>query len=90
MFKPYKPTVHHNQANADKSIRRLKQLMLEGLTYEAIAQVLNEEGLRTLRGKEWTAVNIRQVVHALRIDRKSWYHLSADRANLNIHEIDAA
>lgn len=89
MFKPYKPTTHHNQADADKSIRRLKQLMLEGLTYEAIARILNEEGYKTIRRRDWTAVNIRQVVHALRIERASWYGLSATRANLNIHEVAA-
>lgn len=88
-FKPYRPTTHHNQADADRSIRRLKQLMLDGLTYQAIADTLNEEGLRTIRGKEWTAVNIRQVVHALRIERPSWYGLSADRANLKIQQMTA-
>lgn len=88
-FKPYKPSVHHNQSQADKSIRRLKQLMIEGLSYQAIADILNEENLKTIRGRSWTAVNIRQVVHALRIERASWYGLSADRANLNIHEVIA-
>ena len=82
-FKPYKPSVHHNQTQADRSILRLKQLMLEGLTYELIAQTLNEEGYKTIRQKPWTAVNIRQVVHALRIERKSWYGLSASRANFD-------
>lgn len=89
MFKPYKPTVHHNQADADRSIRRLKQLMLEGFSYQCIADILNDEGLKTIRGKDWTAVNIRQVVHALRIDRPSWYAVSATRANLKIHEVAA-
>ena len=88
-FKPYRPTTHHNQADADRSIRRLKQLLIEGLTYQAIADTLNAENLKTIRGKEWTAVNIRQVVHALRIERPSWYGLSADRANLNIQHVTA-
>ena len=88
-FKPYRPTTHHNQADADRSIRRLKQLLIEGLTYQAIADTLNAENLKTIRGKEWTAVNIRQVVHALRIERPSWYGLSADRANLNIQQVTA-
>lgn len=88
-FKPYRPTTHHNQADADRSIRRLKQLMIEGLTYEAIARILNDEGYKTIRGRDWTAVNIRQVVHALRIERPSWYGLSADRANLNIQQVTA-
>jgi hypothetical protein len=88
-FKPYRPTTHHNQADADRSIRRLKQLLIEGLTYQAIADTLNAENLKTIRGKEWTAVNIRQVVHALRIERPSWYGLSADRANLNIQLVTA-
>lgn len=88
-FKPYRPTTHHNQEWADKSVRRIKQLLIEGLTYQAIAEVLNAEGLRTIRGKEWTAVNLRQLVHALRIERNSWYGLSADRANLNIQQVMA-
>ena len=88
-FKPYKPTVHHNQIDADRSIRRLKQLMLEGLTYEAIARILNEEGYKTIRQKAWTSANIRQIVRSLRIERSSWYGLSANRANLNIHEVAA-
>lgn len=88
-FKPYRPTTHHNQVDADKSVRRIKQLLIEGLTYQAIADVLNAEGLKTLRGKSWTAVNLRQLVHALRIERPSWYGLSATRANLKIQEVVA-
>ena len=76
----YKPTTHHNQEWADKSVLRIKQLMNEGLTYQAMADVLNEEGLRTIRGRDWTAVNIRQVIYALRIEKNSWYGLAASRA----------
>lgn len=80
-IKPHRPTTHHNQEFADRSIRRIKQLIIEGLTYQAIADVLNSEGLKTLRGRLWSAVNLRQVVHALRIERRSWYGLSARRAD---------
>lgn len=82
LAKPYQPTTHHNQEFADRSIQRIKQLLLDGLTYQAIADVLNNEGLKTLRGMQWTAVNLRQVIHALRVERRSWYGLSARRARL--------
>jgi hypothetical protein len=86
---PYKPTTHHHQEWADRSIRRIKQLILEGLTYQAIADTLNAEGLRTIRGKIWTAVNLRQVIHALRIERNSWYGLSANRASFKVQQVAA-
>jgi hypothetical protein len=88
-FKPYRPTTHHNQEWADRSVRRIKQLLLEGLTYQAICDILNSEELRTIRGKEWNAANLRQLVHALRIERNSWYGLSATRANLDIQQVMA-
>jgi hypothetical protein len=64
-------------------------LLLEGLTYQAICDILNSEELRTIRGKEWNAANLRQLVHALRIERNSWYGLSATRANLDIQQVMA-
>lgn len=81
-FRPrYKPAVHHRQDFADRSVRRIKQLLIEGLTYQAIADTLNEEGLKTIRGKQWTNENVRQVICTLRKEKDSWYALAAQRAN---------
>jgi hypothetical protein len=73
--------VHAEQKNADLSVERIKQLTREDYSYQAMADVLNREGYRTLRGKEWNANNIRQVVFKLRRHMPSWYGLSATRAN---------
>lgn len=77
----YRPVIHHNQRDADRSIDRIRQLVDEGYTYEAVAEILNAENYKTLRGKPWTALNIRQVMFKLRSKASSWYALSARRAN---------
>jgi hypothetical protein len=79
----YHPTIHHNQRDADRSIARIRQLVEIGYTYEAIAEILNDENYRTLRGKPWTALNVRQVIFKLRANSASWYALSARRANFS-------
>jgi hypothetical protein len=50
------------------------------MTYQAIADTLNAENLKTIRGCMWTAENVRQVIHRLRKDMASWYGLAANRA----------
>lgn len=77
----YRPVIHHNQRDADRSIRRIRELVGEGYTYEAIAGILNDENYKTLRGKPWTALNVRQIIFKLRSRASSWYGLSARRAN---------
>jgi len=85
----YRPAIHHNQLDADRSVRRIKQLLIEGLTYQAIADTLNEEGLKTIRGKAWTNENVRQVLCTLRKKKDSWYALAANRANFKVAEVAA-
>ena len=77
----YRPLIHHNQRDADRSIDRIRQLMEEGYTYQAVAEILNEENYKTVRGKPWTALNVRQIMFKLRSRPPSWYALSARRAN---------
>jgi hypothetical protein len=75
--------IHHNQRDADRSLVRIRQLFDEGFTYEAIAQTLALENYKTLRGRPWTALNVRQVISRLRGKKDSWYALSAIRANFS-------
>jgi hypothetical protein len=76
-----------DQAASDRSIRRIKQLMTEDMSYQEMADVLNQEGYRTIRLLSWTALNIRQVVFKIRHNESSWYGLSAKRANLVVAEV---
>lgn len=75
-------TKTHNQADADRSIRRIKSMLIEEMGYEEMAQTLNSEGYRTLTGKPWTAINLRVVIFRLRRQLKGWYRLAQRRANL--------
>lgn len=80
-----KRPVIQDQSAADRSIRRIKQLMLEGeMTQAEMVNTLNEEGYLTIRLKPWTNSNIRQVIWKLRHQEKSWYGLSSRRAGLVI------
>lgn len=76
----YRPSIHHDQLKADRSIARIKQLVAEGYTYEGIADVLNQENYKTLRGLPWKPENVRQVIYRLRHEAPSWYGLAARRA----------
>lgn len=74
----------HSQKDSDRSIRRIKELLEEDLTYPEMVDKLNAEGFRTIRLLEWTALNLRQVIHRLRHKSASWYALSARRASLKV------
>lgn len=76
-----------DQAASDRSIRRIKQLMTEDMSYQEMANTLNREGYKTIRLLPWTALNIRQVVFKIRHKESSWYGLSAKRANLVVAEV---
>lgn len=71
-----------NQAESDRSIKRIKQLLDTDLTYREMADKLNAEGFKTIRLAQWTELNIRQVIWKLRHQARSWYGLSANRAAL--------
>lgn len=85
----YRPMIHHNQRDADRSIVRIRELVNEGYTYEAVAGILNEENYKTLRGKPWTALNVRQIIFKLRSRAASWYAVSARRADFNPERVHA-
>jgi hypothetical protein len=55
--------------------------MMDGYTYESIAEILCTEGYKTVQGKKWTALNVRQVLFKLRAGGGSRYALAAQRAD---------
>lgn len=75
-----KPTL--DQAASDRSIRRIKQLLAEEMSQIEMVETLNTEGYRTIRRQLWTVTNLKQVLFRLRHEMKTWYGLSAKRANL--------
>lgn len=79
------------QSEADKSVKRIKSLLLEepGLSYIELAEILNSEGYRTIRQLTWNANNLRQVVFRLRNELNSWYGLAATRARFEPAPIPA-
>lgn len=80
-----KPTTKElDQQASDRSIKRIKSLLLEGMSYLEMAATLNQEGYETIKNLPWTALNLRQVVFKLRHEEKTWYSLSARRAGLNM------
>ena len=72
----------HNQADADRSIKRIKSLLLEELSQAEMVETLNRENYKTLRGLPWTVQNLRVVLHRLRHELATWYGLSQRRAGL--------
>lgn len=79
-----------SQRDGDRSVKRIKQLMAEGISYNEMAEILNDEGYFTLRLKNWTSLSIRQLVFKLKHDIRSWYGLSARRAGLIIKKLPEA
>lgn len=85
-----RPPITHDQKAADRSVRRIKQLLTIGEMSQAeMVEILNDEGYLTLRLKPWTAVNLRQVIWKIRHQDRSWYLLSQRRAGLVIEPLDA-
>lgn len=87
MTKP--STKELNQAASDRSIKRIKSLLLEGMSYAEMAATLNDENYTTIKEQPWTVLNLRQVVWKLRNEQKTWYGLSARRAGLTIEAVAA-
>lgn len=77
----------HNQTDADRSIKRIKSLLLEELPQAEMVETLNRENYKTLRGLPWTIQNLRVVLHRLRRDLATWYQLSRKRANLSLEAL---
>jgi len=74
----------HDQKAADQSIARIKELIQQGVSQHEMVEILNREGYTTLRQKQWTWVNIRQVLWRLRSSADSWYKLSSKRCGLEV------
>lgn len=79
-----------SQKDGDRSVKRIRQLMAENISYNEMAEILTEEGYKTLRLKDWTSLSIRQLVFKLKHDIRSWYGLSARRAGLIIKKLPEA
>lgn len=73
-----------DQKASDRSIRRIKELLEQDYTQNEIVDTLNREGFLTIRRKEWTITNLRQVLFRIRHELKSWYGLSSRRANFKV------
>ena len=78
-----------DQQASDRSIKRIKSLLLEGMSYLEMAATLNQEGYETIKNLPWTALNLRQVVFKLRHEERTWYGLSAKRAGLTMAAVAA-
>lgn len=79
-----------SQKDGDRSVKRIKELLAQGISQAEIVETLNAENYLTLRLKKWTSLNLRQVIFKLRHDLRTWYGLSARRANLFISPLPEA
>lgn len=77
----------HSQKDADRSIRRIKQMLTEGLSQDEMVKTLNEEGYRTIRLRLWNTNNLRQVLFRIRHELKSWYGLASSRCGLQASQV---
>ena len=79
-----------SQAASDRSISRIKSLLLEGVSHGEMCEILNNEGYTTIRMQPWSVNNLRQVIFRIRHSLKSWYCLSSRRANLVLPAVGAS
>lgn len=77
----------HDQQAADRSVRRIKELMQQGLSQSEMVETLNAEGYRTLRLHPWTVNNLRQILWRIRHDLRSWYGLASSRCGLQANQV---
>lgn len=63
-----KPFGYYPQEQA--TARRLVKLWREGLTYQQIANCLNEEKILSRRGKSWNRSTVRRIITRLRKEEK--------------------
>jgi hypothetical protein len=47
---------------ADEAIERIRELRDEGLTFQAVAERLTDEGVATPRGGKWTAQGVHRAL----------------------------
>jgi len=72
----------HSQKDADRSVRRIKEMIMQGLSQTEMVETLNSEGYRTIRLRAWNVNNLRQVLFKIRHELKSWYGLASSRCGL--------
>lgn len=77
----------HDQKAADRSIRRIKEMVQQGLSQDEMIELLNQEGYRTIRLRAWNKNNLRQVLFRIRHSLKSWYGLSSSRCGLQASQV---
>lgn len=79
-----------SQAASDRSIKRIKELLQDGMLQAEIVETLNSEGYKTIRLQLWNVNNLRQVIFKIRHAVKSWYCLSSRRAQLVLPAVGTA
>lgn len=77
----------HDQRAADRSIRRIKELLQQGLSQQEMCDTLNGEGYRTIKLRLWNPNNLKQVLWRIRHELKSWYGLSSSRCGLQASQV---
>lgn len=77
----------HSQKDADRSIRRIKEMMMQGLSQTEMVETLNSEGYKTIRLRAWNVNNLRQVLFRIRHELKSWYGLASSRCGLQASQV---
>lgn len=77
----------HSQKDADRSIKRIKEMLSQGMSQAEMVETLNEEGYRTIRLCKWNVNNLRQVLFKIRHELKSWYGLARQRCGLQPEQV---
>lgn len=77
----------HSQQAADRSVRRIKELMQQGLSQSEMVEILNQEGYQTIRLRPWSVTNLKQILWRIRHELRSWYGLSSSRCGLQASEV---
>jgi hypothetical protein len=77
----------HSQKDADRSIRRIKEMIAQGLSQNEMVETLNQEGYRTIRLRLWNTNNLRQVLFKIRHELRSWYGLASSRCGLQASQV---
>jgi len=78
---------NHDQRAADRSVRRIKELMQQGLSQSEMVETLNAEGYRTIRNCPWSVTNLKQVLWRIRHELRSWYGLASSRCGLQASQV---
>ena len=87
MEKKWNEEASLNQLEADRALWRIKTLVEQGLTYKQICQVLNDEGVLTIKNKAWTPQNLKILIYRLRHKARSFYAISQKRCGFEVEAL---